>query len=36
MAATLIGAALEDIGTRIEQEFGVTDADSESAVRFDH
>jgi len=36
MAATLIGAALEEVGTRIEQEFGVTDADSEATARYDH
>ena len=36
MAATLVGAALEEIGTKIEQELGVIDVNTGTAVRFDN
>ena len=36
MAATLIGAALEEIGGRIEQELGVLDTGTECGLRYDN
>ncbi|MBT3701389.1 MAG: hypothetical protein HOE62_10285 [Alphaproteobacteria bacterium] len=36
MAATLIGAALEEVGLRIEREYGVLETGIEASVRFDN
>jgi hypothetical protein len=36
MAATLIGAALEEIGLKIEREYGVLETGTGASVRFDH
>jgi hypothetical protein len=36
MAATLIGAALEEIGVKIEQEYGVSEVIQDTIVRFDN
>jgi hypothetical protein len=36
MAATLIGAALEETGSRLEQELGVSQPSIDMKVRFDN
>ena len=36
MAATLIGAALEETGARIEQEYGVSLPSIDAKMRFDN